>query len=326
MKVLVSGYYGFQNLGDEALLSGLLNSLAGQKHQFTVLSNHPEETRALHGVNAVHRYKAALPALLATNVLISGGGGLLQDKTSRRSLQYYLGLIRLAKLLGKKVIIYGQSVGPLSDSGKQAVKAALKRTQIAVRDKASQNLLAELGLDSHLVADAALLMPKPEPAKLEPYTLLIPRHGYPEITQALMALARALSDLGQTVAMTAVQADEDDRELERLLHAVPTVKYLPAKTPQALLEIISGSSYVVSGRLHGLVLAARAGVNYAGLIYDPKVKAFLEETAAPAFGLPVDEEKLVLTVLHKERQDQQKVDALVARAQAGAEWLNAQLR
>jgi polysaccharide pyruvyl transferase WcaK-like protein len=126
--------------------------------------------------------------------------------------------------------------------------------------------------------------------------------------------------------MTAVQADEDDRELERLLHAVPSVRYLPAKTPQALLAIIAGSSYVVSGRLHGLVLAARAGVNYAGLIYDPKVNAFLEETGAPAFGLPIDEEKLVLTVLHKERQDDEKVAALRARAQAGAEWLNAQLQ
>ena len=323
MKLLLSGYYGFQNLGDEALLRGILGVLQG--HEITILSANPQETRAFYQVKAVHRYKGALPALATTEVLISGGGGLLQDKTSRRSLQYYLGLIRLAKLLGKKVLVYGQSVGPLSDRGKRAVQTALKGTPIAVRDKASQDVLKDLGLMSHLVADAALLMEKPQIVKSQPFTLLIPRYGYPNITEALTALARALSDLGQPVAMTAVQAAEDEVELERILHAVPSVKYLPAKTPEALLKTIAGSSYVVSGRLHGLVLAARAGVSYAGLIYDPKVKAFLEETAAPAFDLPVDEEKLILTVLQNERQDESKVLEAMARAQAGAVWLKEQL-
>lgn len=325
MKVLISGYYGYQNWGDESLLTGLLGQLIQYGHQPTVFSAKPETTEKLHKVKAVHRYKAVLPALLQTDALISGGGGLLQDKTSRRSLKYYLGLIRLAKVLGKKVIIYGQSVGPLSDWGKGSVKRALRNTCIAVRDEASQALLKTLGLDSSLVADAALLMPAPENVEKAARVLLIPRHGYPEITSALAALARALTDLDRPVAMTAVQPDEDDRELERLLHTVPSVKYLPAKTPQELLAIISGSSYVVSARLHGLVLAARAGTAYAGLIYDPKVRAFLAETGAHAFDLPIDEEKLVLTVLEQKRQDDALVQAMMGRATEGMAWLNTQL-
>ncbi len=335
MRVLISGYYGYGNLGDEALLSGIITGLKKYGHEVTVLSGNPEYTKKLHNVHAVSRYKGLPVALLHHGAVISGGGGLLQDKTSSRSLQYYLGVLSLAKLFGKKAIVYGQSVGPLSESGKKAVASTLKGALVAVRDELSQKLLAELGVKAELVADGALLLGRGEEGKrgrgdVSSFSssssfLLFPRAGYPTITSALTNLAQALMAQGHTVAGVSVQPNEDRHDLETIRAAVPGFSVLKAQSPQQLLTIISQSSYVISGRLHGLILAAVAGVNFCGLVYDPKVAAFLSESGAAAFILPINQEKLAQTVLAQTPADWQAVAHLKQRAEAGLEWLHQQL-
>ena len=357
MRVLISGYYGYGNLGDEALLSGILTGLKKYGHSVTVLSGNPDHTKQLHNVNAVSRYKGLPLALLQHDAIISGGGGLLQDKTSSRSLQYYLGALSLAKLFRKKVIVYGQSVGPLSESGKKAVASTLKGVAVAVRDEMSQGVLLELGIRSELVADGALLLQPPvpdlqgantastfaRPTPLEGGTvpnvapisfttnaargvLLFPRAGYPAITTALTDLARTLTAQGHSVTGVSVQPNEDRRDLESIRSAVPSFNVFQATSPEELVKIISKSSYVISGRLHGLILAAVAGVNFCGLVYDPKVAAFLNEAGAPSFTLPVDQELLTQTVLAKTPVNWERVKGLEHRSQTGLVWLNEQLR
>ena len=326
MKVLVSGYYGFDNLGDEALLSGLLDILRSAGHEVTVLSQIPEATERLHGVRAVSRLAGAPGALLRCEAFVSGGGGLLQDKTSFRSLQYYLGLISSAKRLGKRVVVYGQSVGPLSERGRRAVASTLRGVSVAVRDKPSQRLLESLNIPSYLCADAALLLKAP-PAPRAPIdtVLLIPRAGYPEITEALADTGRNLSARGVKVAAAAVQPSEDTPALQTLKERVPGLELLQATTPTGLLEHVADASYVVSGRLHGLVLAAVAGRDFCGIVYDPKVAAFLDEAGAPAFTLPVDRAELLRCALEKPALPAARVAGLKARAEAGAVYLLNQL-
>ncbi len=330
MRVLLSGYYGYGNLGDEALLSGIISGLKKYGHDVTVLSGNPDYTKQLHNVNAVSRYKGLPLALLQHGAIISGGGGLLQDKTSSRSLQYYLGVLSLAKLFGKKTIVYGQSIGPLSESGKKAVASTLQGVSVAVRDEQSQKLLVELGVKAELVADGALLLsggekPSPFPSFSPAPFLLFPRAGYPTITTALTKLAQTLVAKGHAVAGVSVQPNEDRHDLETIRAAVPGFTILEATSPQELVSIISQSSYVVSGRLHGLILAAVSGVNFCGLVYDPKVAAFLTEAGAASFTLPVEQESLEHTVLSQTSADWQRVEILKQRAKAGLEWLHQQL-
>jgi len=319
VRVLVSGYYGFGNLGDEALLAGMLTGLGTEG--VTVLSQNPGVTRALHGVGAQHRLRG-LTALPGHDALISGGGGLLQDKTSSRSLRYYLGVLTLAKRLGKRTIVYGQSVGPLSPDGERAVARALRGVPVAVRDRPSQELLARLGIPAELVADAALLLPKPGTgltetalAKIAP-VLLIPRGGYPKITAALVRLTNLLHSRGVPLAGLALQPGEDAAALAEL----PAVPRLVAPTPQAALALVAQSRYVVSARLHGLIFAARASVPFSGVAYDPKVAAFLTETGTRVHPVPPDPEALMLEVF-KPVFDVDRVATLTARAQHGLVWL-----
>ncbi len=325
MKVLISGYYGFGNLGDEALLSGLLSGLRQQGHRVTVLSQDPAQTRRLHGVQAVSRFYGLLPALLRHDALISGGGGLLQDKTSQRSLQYYLGVLALAKRLGKRTVIYGQSIGPLTVAGKQAVARTLHNLPVAVRDKASHELLASLDIQAELVADTALLLNKPAMPLTDHRdnfpVLLIPRGGYPAITTALISLAKTLLSRGISVAGMALQTQEDNSELAALKAAAPNLELWQADSPSAMLALLSKTRYVVSARLHGLILAAVAEKGFSGIIYDPKVAAFLDEAGAPAFDLPFDVDELASTVLTPLPPCPEKLAALTNRASQGLNWL-----
>ena len=326
MKVLISGYYGFGNLGDEALLAGILSGLS--KQQVTVLSQNPKETRTLHNVAATHRL-TGLYELLRHDALLSGGGGLLQDKTSTRSLQYYLGVITLAKRLGKRVVVYGQSVGPLSAAGERAVAKTLRGLPVAVRDRPSQVLLDRLGVSATLVADAALLLPKPTvtPQPGAP-VLFIPRGGYPAVTETFIKLAHRLAAEGIPVAGLALQPSEDSEALGHLSRAVPAVKKLAATTPQEALARVAESRYVVSARLHGLIFAARAGRPLSGVAYDPKVTAFLTALGRPVHPVTPDPDALygeIQACKRHLRVDPTKVEALTIRAEAGLGWLQSQL-
>lgn len=325
IRVLLSGYYGFGNLGDEALLSGLITGLEARGHDVTVLSGAPHTTRALHGVRAAHRVRALVPALLQHDALVSGGGGLLQDKTSARSLRYYLGVLRLARRLGKRTVVYGQSVGPLSPAGGRAVARTLHTLPVAVRDEASRTLLRGLGVSSALTADAALLLPRPDatPSAGAP-VLLIPRGGFPEATETLLGLALRLQQTGVPVAAMGVQADEDAPPLAALSARVPGLTRLEAETPAEALAHVARSRSVVSVRLHGLVFAALAGRPFSALAYDPKVAAFMQETGGQAHPLKADLGGLLSEVLAPNHHPE-KLAHLKQRAQTGLDWLHDQL-
>ena len=87
--------------------------------------------------------------------------------------------------------------------------------------------------------------------------------------------------------------------------------------PRRVLYWIAQAGYVLSLRLHGLILAAAAGTPYAGGSYDPKVKAFCEESGAPYWELPGDPEAMVRVALHRSGPDKSALRDLRVRAAEG---------
>lgn len=333
MRVLLSGYYGAGNLGDEALLAGLAAGLIARGHEPVVLSVDPAATRALHGVAAVHRYSGLLPALLRADALVSGGGGLLQDATSGRSLAYYLGTLRLARALRKRTVVYGQSLGPFTTSGRERTRRALTDVPLALRDKESVALASGMGFRSVLVADPALLMPLPPGLSQDDGpgrragrpVVLAPRGGQEALNDALAGLARTLAAEGVPLAAIAFQPRQDGPAVAKLAEAAPSIAVRAVATPAEALFAMSDARYVVSVRLHGCILAARLGIGFAGLSYDPKVKGFLSQAAAPAFTAPVDERALVNLVRAAPPAAAHAVDHLTRLADEGLDWLAATL-
>ena len=349
VKVLISGYYGFANLGDEAILEVLTHTLKEAGHQLTVLSADSARTQQLYEVNAVHRLQGMLPALLQHDVLIAGGGGLLQDATSRLSLEYYLTLMRLAKRAKKRVIVYGQSIGPLSRAGERSTVNVLKKdVTIAVRDRRSQRYLASHGLEATLTADPALLLEAPSfdsqafdsqvfeaqvfearassefQHNAEKPLLIIPRGDKPEIQGAL---ERNLASFRQKpahrdVSIAVMALSPGDQAAARALQQQGrNIQLWHADSPEIALRRIAAAKSVLSVRLHGLILAAAAGVPYSGIAYDPKVQAFLDETGARCWHLPEDETALQVALGQALQVDWSAVDEVKTRARAGLAWL-----
>ena len=134
-KFLISGYYGFDNFGDEAILKVLVNKL--KDCEVTILTSNPRKTFDMHGVHTVYTFSLehVIREIARCDVLISGGGSLLQDVTSNKSLWLYGSIIQLAEAFKKEVIIFAQGIGPVNKwYNKNLVKGWLKKAKyISVR-------------------------------------------------------------------------------------------------------------------------------------------------------------------------------------------------
>lgn len=172
--IVISGYYGFKNSGDEAVLKSILTALeqegqaAGVDINPVVLSIDPEWTSAAYGVKSVHRMKLGevREAIKDSDGLISGGGSLLQDATSPKTIPYYLGVLKIAQWLGKPTFIYAQGVGPVNRKLFYPMIRSIFRkcTYISVRDMQSGELLQSMGISGeavHVVPDPVMGLPLP---------------------------------------------------------------------------------------------------------------------------------------------------------------------
>jgi polysaccharide pyruvyl transferase CsaB len=322
VKILLSGYYGFANTGDEAICLAITRELKRLGHEVTVLSSDPAKTAAQYSVRAIRRMNPLdlIPALLSTDALLSGGGGLLQDKTSSRTLTYYLALIRLARLFGKRVAIFNQSIGPLTANGETRVAAALKNTVNIVRDTGSKALLERLGLGVQLGGDPALLLEAPSGVmRDENLVVIAPREGQTEATKRLVEVAHKLSSQGKRVLALGFQPGWDDAELDAF-RAVNGATLESTADPTRALEIIASSGAVIGVRLHAVILAAATRTPFYGVSYDPKVQGFCRDAGALEVSTDFDVEALTAAVLEQREPDWGAVEAMRVRARESFGW------
>ncbi|MDO7789047.1 polysaccharide pyruvyl transferase CsaB [Desulforamulus aquiferis] len=303
-KVVISGYYGFDNLGDEAVLFSILKTLRELNVglRIDVLSNQPGQTAEVYKVSAHNRWKLReiYRALKDSDMLISGGGSLLQDVTGLKSLLYYLGVILLARMLGKPVFFYAQGIGPVnSGPGRLLMRLVVNGVQrITVRDELSCRDLQDmkitrpeirvtadpvLGLEQRFVDDEAgrkiLEQAGVNLSKEKKLIGVSPREwqGLSEYKQVLAALCDKLSRVGFQVVFLPMHYPDDlktSQEIVSLMEQPATVltgNYSVADTA----ALIANMDLLVGMRLHALILAAVMGVPPVAISYDPKIDRFM---------------------------------------------------
>jgi len=303
LRFLISGYYGFGNLGDEALLRVIIAQLKTRYPygSIDVLSAKPEETAHELSVDATARWdaKAIRRAIERADVVLSGGGGLLQNATSLRSLVYYAGIIRAAARARRKAMIFAQSIGPLDFWGRAVVKECCKGISAAtVRDAQSAELLSALvpaGVQVERTADPVFLYDAPEEdvdltreglgPDAQPLVVVSIRKA-PGMKDRLDVVARAADRLAaQHAARVAFLALGGAADAELATLVIRKCKSAPVLLPDCALEraanIIRGAKAVVGMRLHALILAARYAVPFLAIPYDPKVSALCEDLRYP---------------------------------------------
>jgi polysaccharide pyruvyl transferase CsaB len=303
-RLLVSGYYGFGNTGDEAILAGLVEGFRrlAPGATLTVLSGSPAATEAEHGVRAAPRGPLSVwRELRRCDLLISGGGGLLQDVTSWRSPLYYLGVMRMAAAARVPVVCLGYGLGPLRRAPlRWAARRCLSRARaVAVRDQLSADFLRDLkaAREPELTADLAFLlsMPRPDEISLAWQRALLERDdratlgiavrtspwaGEADLADALgRAIRHSCDDLGLRPVLVPMQRPRDVRFAEKVASAVasPVDIVRSPLTARETLALVGGFDLVVAMRLHACIFAALSGVPLVAVSYDPKIDGLMRE-------------------------------------------------
>ncbi|MCK4259708.1 MAG: polysaccharide pyruvyl transferase CsaB [Halanaerobiales bacterium] len=329
-RIVLSGYYGFDNLGDEAVLQSIIQALRAEDSslEILVLSKNPEKTSERYGVKAVDRWKMGevFKALRWSDLLISGGGSLLQDVTSQMTIPYYLGVVGMARALGKKVAFYAQGVGPIEKGfGRRLTHLVANRVKlITVRDQESLNLLKDLGIkrpELEVTVDPVVLLrarAKPTIPENEEYHKILelkkkclnedrpligiaprPWKGLKKFQQSLIEVAKRLQaeDKAEILLIPMHIGQDLDFCLE-MAQELSNVNILREfYQPDELLSVYQELDFLIGIRLHALIFSAVCNVAHLGISYDPKIDSFLRRIG----DKPISSvEKLDTEILYRE--------------------------
>lgn len=320
MQFLISGYYGYDNAGDEAVLAAILEQVSNLAPgaAFVVTSGAPRQTERLHAgekysLRAVARddFKTLWRELRECDLFISGGGSLLQDATSLRNIIYYIGLIRMAQFARKPAMVYAQGIGPLTRKlSQQLTSGALQHEgtkALIVRDPESKALLERIGVrrEIEITADPVwALTPGQEMEKGQSTSSqstfgesTFPRNGSQRWMVSLRSwldattpdseavLLRAIREAAKrenaTLRFLTMQPERDRALIESLGVAPEEIFDTSALSPRAVMRLTKECDLMIAMRLHALIFAAAQGVPCLAISYDPKVSSLAKMMGAP---------------------------------------------
>lgn len=300
--VLICGAYGKGNAGDDAILKAILAQMKAIDRDMPVyvMSHDPAQTRLRYHVGAVHVFDpfAFWPLMRRCRLFISGGGSLIQNETSTRSLAYYLTTIRMAHAAGCRVMMYGCGIGPVSGETSRRRTAQVLNDcvdAITLREDLSRRELADMGVTKPAVsvtADPALLLQPASVGAVDSYFLsndLDPDGAYAmfvlrpwkNLEAHLQSIVETADYVKKTYGLQPVfVALEPTRDLpvnQRAANMLPGgAVVLPAPHDEQLtIGMMKKMRLIVSMRLHALIFASSVGAPLAAISYDPKVSGFM---------------------------------------------------
>jgi len=306
-KILVAGYYGYQNSGDDAILHSICSDILELNIEtgITVLSNQPGLTMREYPVKAIDRFnlKDIVREIKSCDVVVMGGGSLIQDLTSTRSLYYYLGILWIAKFHRKAVMLYGNGIGPIKRwYNKPLTTLTLNMVNvITLREHLSKELLAKLHVSRPIIqvtADPVFNLklnyeirtddiyetekiPKDKPI----VGVLFRSWSHEESYTRRMARVcdQIINTYDYNIVFVPMKHPAD------LIVAFEIIKKMHHKAylienryhEEKLINFMGEMRFIMSMRLHGLIYGALKQVPLIGFNYDPKVEYYAKELDIP---------------------------------------------
>ena len=305
--IVFCGYYGFGNMGDDSLLRAIIANLRREDPdvRLTVMSRHPAETARIYGTRAVNRFSpaAVISAMRHAKVLIFGGGNLLQDGSSARSLFYYTWILKTAKKCGCKIMVYANGIGPLHlEKSKRAAAEALSLADvITLRERDSVRECEALGVrcgNIRLTADPAFTLREADASWVSGICTrfgIVPGKRYFVVAlrdwkqraderQAAMAhICDRMHDEYGLIPVFLPMHEPLDMEINRRVQALCRCEtvLLTGLTGSEMLGVLRRMEFVAAMRLHTLIYSTAVGTPAIGLAYDGKLRAFMETAGLP---------------------------------------------
>ena len=293
-RFVLSGYFGFKNFGDEAILSVLVHKLQEFGHRITVISSDPKYTTSkFKHIRSVYTFKITdiIGTITKSDCLISGGGSLLQDATSFKSLIYYLGIIFIGLICRKKVLIFSQGIGPITNPFGRFLTALLLKhcTYISVRDTKSRDFLKNYGIDAELVCDPVFSTEIPPSSKTKTVAVQLrdcKAMNEDFIDRLALKISKEFTDYDIKIFPFQKTLDtEVSKKFEKALNLLnPDIKTKVYEdiTDEEIVKEISGCEYLAAMRFHAIIVGLLASVKTLAINYDIKI-----EKIASEFNLPI---------------------------------------
>ena len=303
-EILISGYYGFKNSGDDALLMAIIDDIKRYKEspELVVLSANPRETVRQYRVKAINRLNifSIIKHMKKAGMLISGGGTLIQDATSTKSLIYYLTVIKLAQMNNVKVMLYSNGIGPLTNERNIALaRRVLNNVEIiTLRDPAAEETLREIGVNKPEIIVTADPVFGMNIADREYGRELLERLGIPENTKKLLGVSvrrskdangafecavaamcdYAAEKYGCYPVFIPMQMNKDEGISKSIMSKMKSSSSIVDihLDVQDMMSLVASLDVCIGMRLHSLIYATSSRVPLIGLAYDPKIKSFMD--------------------------------------------------
>jgi len=298
----ILGYYGAGNLGDELLLRSTLEMLSSLgSFKIFVFSEKPAETKIFFpDCKAIDKFKptALISALMECEALIVGGGSIFQDVSSFRSLLYYVSVCLLACLLGKKLILLGQGVGPLNSTISRWLTRIVYQLahSVSVRDLESFDLVKDWNAQIKFSGDLAWTLPNvktlsEEELKTKKQKSLVVSLRTDKVSEKQVeCFARFLKENFADYKINFLALQRQDVEVlneiaEKLDLAEVFAIYNYGGWKQYGIKLFQEADFCFAMRFHALLLAIKSGTAAVGISYDPKVRALCKEAHLPFIEL-----------------------------------------
>lgn len=296
-RFVLSGYFGFKNFGDEAILSVLVKKLQANGHRITIISSDPQYTKKqFRHIRSVYTFKFQdiIGAIAKSNVLVSGGGSLLQDVTSIKSLIYYLLVISIGLFLRKKVIIFAQGIGPIrSKFGQFLTKNILKHCNyVSVRDEKSLQLLNSWGINADLLCDP--IFSTQTDCSKKNNILAVQLRDFKTmnddfIDRLAQKVVQDFSDIEVEIYSFQDAIDKNicekfEKALKMLRPELKTTLYTGLPNDE-IIQKLAKAQYLIAMRFHAIIIGLISRVKVLSINYDIKVEKISKEFNIPMIEL-----------------------------------------
>lgn len=298
-KILLAGYYGYGNIGDEAILEMVLKQLCEitSINNITVLSGNPGVTSEKYKIKSIYRYNLfkLIKELVKSDILVVGGGSLLQDVTSKRSIHYYLFIVKAAQLFKKKVVMLSQGIGPINNKFNNKITASIlkKVDYITVRDNNSKTIIENMGVNKNKIffsADPVInfkynlekLRTKADDIKV---CFSLREWGDSIIVNEICELINKYEDSNISFYFIPFHYSEDIELINKFEKKLgKRCFYIKEKlSAEDVYKLIAEMDLLIGVRLHSLIFAASAGIPFISISYDPKIDYFMENLGMDVF-------------------------------------------
>lgn len=291
-KIVLSGYYGYSNAGDELILKNILTGF--KKYlpdiKILVLSQHSDcKYKSYGNIAYINRYNplSILWSFISSDALVMGGGSLLQDISGYFTIYYYFILMGMAKLLGKKLIIFNQGIGPIKKGINKIIANVifLNTDLIIVRDKYSKEFVEKITKNRKKIVLGAdpifnTIYPGREKTKNTPGKIGFSIRNWKNfpVKEKFIEIAGRLKTEGWICYNVPFHYPEDNLNSENIIK-------IEWSSPEQLFSIVCRFDVFIGMRLHSLMLGAISSLPMIGIDYDPKVRNFCDFMEFPCLEI-----------------------------------------